>query len=265
MGRTKLAFKAFDLTGKVALITGGNRGIGLGMAHALAEAGSGVVIWGTNQDANRKAEEELSAHGVDVFSQMVDIADEAAVVDAMKETVRRMGRIDTFIANAGVGERSASFLEMPVDKYRRTMAVNLDGAVWCLREACRAMVARAKAGDPGGSIIGLSSIAAIQGVARNQAYSATKAAVLALIKSIAVEYARYGIRANAILPGWIATERTEWARASDKVSDAIISRVPARRWGKPEDFGGIAVYLASEASAYHSGDSFVIDGAYSIF
>lgn len=260
-----MAFAPFDLSSKVSLVTGGNRGIGLGMARALAAAGSAVVIWGTNKEANRKAEEDLSGFGVKVLSQAVDIADRDAVVRAMDEAVHRMGRLDTFIANAGVGERSASFLEMPLDKYKQTVAVNLDGTVWCLQQACRVMMERAKAGDKGGSIIGVSSIAAVEGVARNQAYSATKGAMLSLIKSIAVEFARYGIRANAVLPGWIATDRTEWARASEKVSEAIVSRVPARRWGKPDDFGGIAVYLASDASAYHSGDSFVIDGGYSIF
>jgi NAD(P)-dependent dehydrogenase (short-subunit alcohol dehydrogenase family) len=260
-----LAFVPFDLSNKVSLVTGGNRGIGLGMARALAAAGSAVVIWGTNQEANQKAEAELSGFGVKVLSQAVDIADRTAVIQAMDEALRQMGRLDTFIANAGVGERSPSFLEMPIEKYKQTIAVNLDGTVWCLQQACRVMVERAKAGDKGGSIIGVSSIAAVEGVARNQAYSATKGALLSLVKSIAVEFARYGIRANAILPGWIATERTEWARTSETVSEAIISRGPARRWGKPEDFGGIAVYLASDASAYHSGDSFVIDGGYSIF
>ena len=145
------------------------------------------------------------------------------------------------------------------------LAVNLDGVFFTFREACKHMVERARAGDPGGSIIGVASLAAIEGAARNEAYAATKGAVVSMMKSVAVEHARYGVRANAILPGWIATDMTAGAQGNQVFTDKVISRVPARRWGEPADFGGIAVYLASDASSYHSGDSFVIDGAYSIF
>jgi NAD(P)-dependent dehydrogenase (short-subunit alcohol dehydrogenase family) len=114
-------------------------------------------------------------------------------------------------------------------------------------------------------LVGIASLAAIEGAARNQHYAATKGAVVSMMKSIAVEHARYGVRANAILPGWIATDMTAGAQGSDVFETKVIARVPARRWGEPEDFGGIAVYLTSNASTYHSGDLFVIDGAYSIF
>jgi NAD(P)-dependent dehydrogenase (short-subunit alcohol dehydrogenase family) len=127
------------------------------------------------------------------------------------------------------------------------------------------MVERAKTGDPGGSIVVTSSLSAIDGAARNEAYAATKGAVISMVKGIAVEHARYGVRANVILPGWIATDMTAGAQSSTVFTDKVISRVPFRRWGEPEDFGGIAVYLASDASKYHSGDSFVIDGGYAIF
>ena len=110
-----------------------------------------------------------------------------------------------------------------------------------------------------------SPLSAISGAARNEAYASTKGAVISMIKGIAVEHARYGVRANAILPGWIATDMTAGAQSSPAFAEKVIPRVPARRWGEPEDFGGIAVYLASDASKYHSGDSFVIDGGYSIF
>ena len=111
------------------------------------------------------------------------------------------------------------------------------------------MVERAKGGDPGGSLVGVASLAAIEGAARNEAYAATKGAVISMIKSVAVEHARYGVRANAILPGWIATDMTAGAQGNDKFNDAVIKRVPVRRWGQPADFGGMAVYLASDASA----------------
>jgi NAD(P)-dependent dehydrogenase (short-subunit alcohol dehydrogenase family) len=127
------------------------------------------------------------------------------------------------------------------------------------------MVERAKSGDPGGSIMVTSSLSAISGAPRNEAYASAKGAVITMVKAIAVEHARYGVRANAILPGWIATDMTAGAQANPAFAERVIPRVPARRWGEPEDFGGIAVYLASDASAYHSGDTFVIDGGYSIF
>jgi NAD(P)-dependent dehydrogenase (short-subunit alcohol dehydrogenase family) len=260
-----MAYKPFDLTGKVSLITGGNRGIGLGMAEALAASGSDVVIWGSNAERNAEAEGKLMAHGVRVKAQVVDVADEQAVVEGMREAVAAMGRIDTVIANAGIGRGSPSFVEMTTETYRKVLSVNQDGVFWTFREACRHMVERANAGDPGGSIVGIASLAAIEGAGRNEAYAATKGAVISMMKSVAVEHARYGIRANAILPGWIATDMTAGAQGNDTFTTKVISRVPARRWGEPADFGGVAVYLASDASSYHSGDTFVIDGGYAIF
>ena len=260
-----MAYAPFNLEGKVALVTGGNRGIGLGMAQALAQAGAGVVIWGTREDRNRAAHEELAAHGGAVHSQVVDVADENAVVAAMAEAAARMGRIDTVIANAGIGGGARSFSEMTTETWRRVMSVNLEGSFLTCREACKHMVARSQAGDPGGSIAVTSSLSAISGAARNEAYAATKGAVISMIKAIAVEHARYGVRANAILPGWIATDMTAGAQDSPAFAQKVIPRVPARRWGQPADFGGVAVYLASDASSYHSGDSFIIDGGYSIF
>ncbi len=260
-----MAYAPFDLTGKVALITGGNRGIGLGMAKALAQAGADIVIWGNNTERNRAAEGELGAQGGRVLAQTVDVADEAAVVAAMARAALAMGRIDTVIANAGIGGGARSFSEMSVEIWRKVMSVNLDGAFFTCREACKHMVARAEGGDPGGSIVVTASLAAIEGAARNEAYAATKGAVISMMRSIAVEHARYGVRATAILPGWIATDMTAGAQGSPAFAEKVIPRVPMRRWGVPADFGGIAVYLASDASRYHSGDTFVIDGGYAIF
>lgn len=261
-----MAYAPFDLSGKTALVTGGNRGIGYGMAEALAASNANVAIWGRNTETNDKAVKALKALGTgDVKAWTVDVADEAAVVTAMTETNAWNGRLDSVIANAGVGFGASSFHEMDTETYRKNMSVNLDGAFWTLREAAKYMVARAKAGDPGGSLIGVASLAAIEGAARNQAYGATKGGLISMLKGIATEYGRYGIRANAILPGWIATDMTSYAQGSDVFETKVISRVPARRWGEPKDFGGVAVYLTSDASSYHSGDTFVIDGAYAIF
>lgn len=260
-----MPYAPFDLSGKVALITGGNRGIGLGMARALAQSGADIVIWGTNDGFNEAAKTELGALGVRVKAQKVDVADEKAVVNAMGEAVAAMGRVDTVIANAGIGAGARSFSEMTVETWRRVLAVNLDGVFFTCREACKHMVERSKAGDSGGSIMVTASLAAIEGAARNEAYAATKGGVISMMKSIAVEHARYGVRANSILPGWIATDMTAGAQDNPAFAEKVIPRVPARRWGEPDDFGGIAVYLASDASKYHTGDSFVVDGGYSIF
>ena len=259
-----MAYKPFDLAGKVALVTGGNRGIGFGFAEALAQAGATVAIWGSNAANNTEAAKKLSAYGK-AKAWTVNVADEKAVADAMLDVVKTFGRVDTVIANAGVGGGGKSFAEFPTETYRRVLSVNLDGVFFTLREACKHMVDRAKAGDPGGSLAGVASLAAIEGAARNEAYAATKGAVVSMIKSIAVEHARYGVRANSILPGWIATDMTQGAQDNPAFAEKVIPRVPMRRWGQPADFGGIAVYLASDASSYHSGDAFVIDGAYSIF
>jgi len=261
-----MAFKPFDLTGKVALVTGGNGGIGFGMVEALAQAGADVVIWGSNPKKNADAAEKLKPTGVRVLTQVVDVADEAAVKAGMAEAVAKMGRVDTVVANAGIGGGAPSFADFPTETYRRVLSVNLDGVFFTFREACKHMVERAGQGDKaGGSLVVISSLSALDGAPRNEAYAATKGAVISMIRAIAVEHARYGVRANAILPGWIATDMTAGAQGNDKFNDAVIKRVPVRRWGQPADFGGMAVYLASDASSFHTGDSFLIDGGYGIF
>jgi NAD(P)-dependent dehydrogenase (short-subunit alcohol dehydrogenase family) len=260
-----MAYAPFNLSGKVALVTGGNSGIGLGMAEAMAQAGADIVIWGTNPAKNQAAEGKLLQHGVRVLAQRIDVSDEAAVVGGMTEATAALGRVDTVIANAGIGAGAPSFQEMSHDVWRRVLAVNLDGVFFTCREACKHMVARAGAGDPGGSIVVISSLSAISGAPRNQAYASAKGGIISMVKGIAVEHARYGVRANAILPGWIATDMTAGAQGSDVFNTRVIGRVPSRRWGEPEDFGGIAVYLASDASRYHSGDTMLIDGGYNVF
>jgi hypothetical protein len=257
-----MAFKGFDLTGKVALITGGNGGIGLAMAEAVAQAGADVAIWGQNPVKNDAARARLEATGRRVLVQAVNVGDSAAVDAAFAETLAVLGRVDGCFANAGIGGgHKGGFADMSDAEWDSVMKINLDAVFYTFRAAARHMVAR----GGGGALVGTASLAAIMGAARNEHYGATKGAVISLIRALAVEYARHGIRANAILPGWVETEMTEKLFADPRFAGAVMPRMPMKRWGSPDDFAGIAVYLMSDASRWHTGDTFLIDGGYVLF
>jgi NAD(P)-dependent dehydrogenase (short-subunit alcohol dehydrogenase family) len=258
-----MTYKGFDLTGKTALITGGNSGIGLGMAEALAQAGAAVCIWGTNAGKNEAALKKIQSTGAKAVALQCDVGDEAEVEKRFAETVDALGPLHACFANAGVSGRAnlKSFADMDAAEWKRVTRVNLDGAFYTLRAAAKHMVGHGK----GGALVGTASLAAISGQPRGEHYAATKGGLISMIRALAVEFARHGVRANAILPGWIDTAMTEKALNWDKFRDKVLPRVPMRRWGKPEDFGAIAVYLVSDASSYHTGDTFLIDGGYSLF
>jgi len=260
-----MAYSAFDLTGKVALITGGNGGIGLGMAEAVAAAGAAVCIWGTNAEKNATALEKLNVAGAKVAARVCNVAVEAEVERCFEETLTEFGRVDACFANAGILSVPTAFLETTAADWERVLSVNLNGAFYTLRAAARYMVGRAKNNDPGGRLVGTASIAAISGAARNEPYAATKGGLIAMTNALAVELAPYGITANSLLPGWVETEMTAPFFASGKFSGAVKPRIPVGRWGRPADFGAIAVYLMSDASAYHTGDTIRIDGGYCLF
>ena len=253
----------FDLSGKVALVTGGNGGIGLGMARAVGRAGAAVAIWGTNEAKNAAALKTLQSDGTDAAAWAVDVTDATAVDRAVDEVLGRFGRVDGCFANAGVTGRGAkSFLDITPEEWRRVLSVNLDGTYHAYRAVLRHMVARAEAGDPGGRLVAVSSLASISGPPRNEHYAASKGALNALTFALAVEFARYGVTANAILPGWIETEMTADLMANEKFARAAGGRIPMRRWGRPEDFAGLAVSLMSDASSYHTGQLLQVDGGY---
>ena len=255
-----MPYAPFDLTGKTALITGGNSGIGLGMAKALADAGASVCIWGTNPGKNESALSELKQKSDNAHAILCDISDESAVIDSFAQTVTLLGKVDACFANAGAGG-SAPFQEFPTDVWKRVIGVNLDGTFFTFRAAAKHMIERGE----GGRLIGTSSTSAIHGAARNEAYAATKGAMLAMVRGLAVEMARYGITANSIIPGWIETAMTSPRVGDKKFEDRVMKRVPVRRWGQPEDFGGLAVYLASDSSSYQTGEEFIVDGGYTRF
>ncbi len=258
-----MAYKPFDLTGKVALVTGGNGGIGLGMADAVAAAGAEVSIWGTNAQKNEDAKKQLEGHGVKVTAHICDVSDSSLVDETLAKVLEDHGRIDACFANAGMPAGRTYFVNVTDEEWKRLMNVNLDGAFYTLRAAARHMVQRSDQGDKGGRLIATSSMSALVGMANAEAYAGTKGALVAVTMALAVELARYGVTANAIVPGQIDTPMThDFYETSEKYRSVIIPRIPARRFGTGADFGGIAVYLMSDASSYHTGDKFVIDGGF---
>lgn len=256
----------FDLHGRVAVVTGGNGGIGLGIAEALAGAGCAVSIWGRNAEKNARAVDKLTAAGGKAAAQVCDVTDSASVKAAMAATLDTFGRVDGCFANAGIGGGGRqSFIERTEEDWRKMFATNLDGVFHAFQAAARHMTERAAGGDAFGRLVATSSLASIFGTARNEHYAATKAAINALVRALAVELARHGVTANAILPGWIKSDMTEGLMANEKFVNNVMPRIPMRRFGEPSDFGGIAVYLMSKASSYHTADCFVIDGGYTAF
>ena len=257
-----MTYDRFDLSGKVAVITGGNGGIGLGFARALAAAGAHVSIWGTNPKKNAAAIQELQAINPSASVLLCDVSDENAVENSMAKVIDRYGRIDACFPNAGIGSQNQKpFFEHSSEDWFKVIDVNLHGVFFTLRAATRQMV---KQGE-GGSLILTSSGTAIQGAPKAEAYASTKGGTIAMMMSLSVEMARYKITANAVVPGWVETAMTERAFGWKKFVDAVIPRIPMRRWGQPDDFGAIAVYLMSDASRWHTGDVIKIDGGFSIF
>jgi NAD(P)-dependent dehydrogenase (short-subunit alcohol dehydrogenase family) len=253
--------KPFDLAGHAALVTGGNGGIGFGIAEGLAAAGASVAIWGRDAAKTDRAAEKLRESGAHAIGVTCDVSDEASVASAFAQTVDALSGVDSCFANAGIGGRPAKFAEMSLADWREVMSVNLDGTFLTFRECARHMIER----GVGGSLVATSSLTAIEAAPRSEHYAASKAGVVALVRSLAVELARYGIRANALMPGWIETEMSAPLLGSEPATKHILPRVPARRWGKPADLAGAAVYLASASSSYHTGDVLVLDGAYRLF
>ena len=257
-----MAYDAFDLSGKVAVVTGGNGGIGLGFAKAVAAAGADVSIWGTNAEKNAAAEKELQEVNPSASATICDVSNESAVEEAMAGVIERYGRVDACFPNAGIGTQNQKpFFEHSNEDWFSVIDVNLHGVFYTLRAATRQMVEQGE----GGTLVLTASGTAIQGAAKGQAYAATKGGMLAMTLALSVEMARYQITANAIIPGWVDTAMTERLFSWDKFVDAVIPRIPMRRWGTPDDFGAIAVYLMSDASRWHTGDVIKIDGGFSIF
>lgn len=253
----------FDLSGRTAIITGGNGGLGLAMARGLAKAGGNVAIWARNAEKNAAAVEELRALGAgDVLALTCDLAEEAAIKTAMAHTLGAFGRVDVCFANAGISGAGTAIPDITAEGWDNTMRVNTRGAALVYKHISRHMIVRAKEGDAGGKLIATSSGQSIMGVNRSSDYAASKAALNGLTRAAAFELARYQITANALLFGYYETDIT--AKADPKFGEWMSRRIPLRRPGDHEGLGGLAVFLASPHSDYITGQCLPVDGGLSI-
>jgi len=249
----------FDLKGRIAIVTGGNGGIGLGMARGLATAGATVVVAARNTAKSETAVRELGKLGAEAVAVTVDVTDEGAVGRLVQTTLERFGRIDVLINNAGTNIRK-SLHEYSLDEWHRVMNTNLTSAFLCSRAVHPAMKAAG-----GGKVINIGSMMSIFGASFSPAYGASKGGIVQLTKSAAIAWAPDNIQVNAVLPGWIDTELTQGARREVPwLNDSVLKRTPARRWGTIEDMAGVAVFLASPASDFVTGTAIPVDGGYSI-
>lgn len=248
----------FDLTGKVAVVTGGNGGVGLAFARGLARCGATVAIWGRNGDKNAAAVAELAALGADAEAFGCDVTDEAQVAEAFEATLARFGKVDSCFANAGgSGHRGPTHLAER-NAWLETIDLNLMSVVQTWKPVTRHLLARRE----GGRLVVTSSAAAMIGMAGAAGYSATKAAVCGLVRALAIELGQAGIRVNAILPGFIETEMS--LDTPKEFQDACRRRSAIGRIGTLADMEGIAAYLASDASDFMTGQSLVLDGGHLI-
>ena len=253
-----IARNPFDLTGKVAVVTGGNGGLGLGIAMGLAEAGANIVIAARSVEKTAQALENIRALGVEAHGITVDVTQEPAIQRMITNTMDHMGSLDILINNSGIAVRG-----LPEDltgvQWESVLDVNLRSAFLASREAYTQM-----RGAGGGKIINVGSMYSIFGSDWGAPYAASKGGLVQLTKSLAVAWAKDNIQVNAILPGWFMTDLTRGIPEADPSRyDNINRRIPTGRWGEPSELGGAAVFLSSSASDYVTGSTLAVDGGYS--
>ncbi len=249
----------FDLTGRVAVVTGGNGGLGLSMARGLAKASASVAILARNADKNAAARAELATLGRgEVIALACDVAEEDEIAAAIDQTLAALGRVDVCFANAGISGAGTAIPDITAEGWDRTMNVNTRGAALVYKHVTRHMIARAKDGDAGGKLIATSSGQSIMGVNRSSDYAASKAALNGLTRAAAFELARFRITANALLFGYYETEIT--AKADPKFAGWMSRRIPLRRPGDHAGLEGLAVFFASAHSDYITGQCLPVDG-----
>ena len=249
----------FDLKGKVAVVTGGNGGIGLGMAKGLAAAGCAIVVAARNADKSSRAVKELEGLGVRAAAISVDVADEPSVETLIARAVEAFGRIDIVVNNAGTNVRKPPE-ELALAEWHHVMDTNLTSAFLVSRAAYPHMKRQG-----GGKVINIGSMMSIFGASFTTPYAASKGGIVQMTRAMACAWAKDNIQVNAVLPGWIDTDLTRNARKDVAgLHERVLARTPAGRWGDPADFAGIAVFLASAASDFLTGTAIPVDGGYSI-
>lgn len=248
---------SFDLAGKKALVTGASRGIGRGIAVAYARAGADVALLARNADLLADVAAEVEALGRRAVVASVDVLDADATRAATTEAIAALGGLDVLVNNAGGNSFSIPLAQMRMSGWEKTMRLNLDSIVHITQESLPAL------GEGGGSIVNVSSVAGLRGAPTMAHYGAAKAALISLTQSLAVETAWMGVRVNALVPGWIETDLTDFLRASDEAERAALARVPMQRWGRVEEIAEPAVFLASDAASFMTGQVLVVDGGLS--
>ena len=250
-----------NLSEKVFVITGGNGGIGLGLAEGIAEAGGSIAVWARNEEKNAHAVKILEDIGVKAKSYVCDVSSEENVIATLASTVNDFGRLDGLFANAGRAGTGTPFVETSLEDWRNVTAVNLDGVFLCLREAAKQIISQGS----GGSLVAVSSTSAIHGAAGNEAYGTAKTAVTGLVRALAVSLARFQIRVNCLLPGWTVTELASPAFENEYFREVTTKRTPVRRWANPSEFKEVGAFLADPSQTFHTGQQVCVDGGYTIF
>jgi 2-dehydro-3-deoxy-D-gluconate 5-dehydrogenase len=254
-----MAASSFDLRGKVAIVTGGNGGIGLGMARGLADAGADIAVVGRNEEKSKAAVADLSARGVRAIAVATDVTDKDAVAKMIARVSGELGRIDVLINNAGMSIRKPPHI-LEADEWQQVIDTNLTSAFICSKAAYPALKAAG-----GGKVINIGSMMSIFGASFAPAYAASKGGIVQFTRACACAWAGDNIQVNAILPGWIDTDLTKTAREQvDGLHQRVLARTPAGRWGEIDDFAGIAVFLSSQASDFMTGTAIPVDGGYSV-
>lgn len=249
----------FDLSGRVAFVTGGNGGIGLGMAKGLAEAGAAVVIAGRNKPKAEAALVALQAIGAKAEFIELDVVKETSCREAIARAAERFGQLDILINNAGTSVRKQP-QDLSVADWHQVMDTNLTGAFICSQAAYPHML---RAG--GGKIVNIGSMMSIFASSYAAPYAASKGGMVQMARSLAVAWAKDNIQVNTILPGWVDTDLTRAAREQVVgLHEKVLARTPAQRWAAPDDFAGIAAFLASAASDFITGAAIPVDGGYSV-
>jgi 2-deoxy-D-gluconate 3-dehydrogenase len=248
---------SFDLTGYRTVVTGASRGIGRAIALAYAQAGADVGLVARNAELLEEVAADITGLGRRAIIAPADVTDESAIRGAVGKIINEWGGIDTLVNNAGGNSFSVPVATMRISGWEKTMRLNLDSVLYAMQEALPALT------EARGSIVNVSSVVALRGAPTMAHYAAAKTALVSLTQSLALETAWAGVRVNALLPGWIDTDLTDFLRVSGETEQGVLARVPMQRWGQAAEIAEPAVFLASSAASFMTGQSLIVDGGLS--